>query len=48
MAQVMGSVAFVTTLNPLDIMDKPTNMAAEITKAAMTEGILAFSLAPKK
>jgi len=40
----MGSVDLVTILKPVEIMAKPINMAAEIVKAAITEGMVAFNL----
>ncbi len=43
-AHVIGSVDFVTILKPVEIIAKPTNMAAEIVKATMTEGMFAFNL----
>ena len=44
-AHVIGSVDLVTILKPVEIIAKPTIMVAEMVKATMTEGTLAFNLA---
>ena len=42
-AHVMGSVDLVTILKPVEIIAKPTNMAAETAKATMVEGTFTFN-----
>ena len=46
-AQVTGSVDFVTILTPVEIIARPSNIAAEIVKARMTAKMLAFNFAWK-
>ena len=43
-AHIMGSVDFVTTIKPVAIIAKPTNIAAEIAKATITEGMFGFNV----